>query len=114
MCHLGKVHFEHIRFDHVELAVQAQAQGQITVEFDHRQAAQALDQRLGERGQAGADLDHGLARLGRDGVHDGVDDAVVGQEVLAKAFAGNVFHAAGGGGGGAVGGRYCGGSRYST
>jgi hypothetical protein len=41
--------------------VLAQARGQVAVQLDHGEPAQALDQRLGQRHQAGADLDHGLA-----------------------------------------------------
>ncbi|MNT12977.1 hypothetical protein D3C72_1479290 [compost metagenome] len=42
--------------------------------------------------QAGTDLDHGIVRLRPDGGRDVVEDEAVMQEVLAKAFAGNVFH----------------------
>ncbi len=100
MCDLREVDFEHIGLDHVELAVQAQAQRQVAVELDHREAPQALDQGLRERRQTRPDLDHRVARLRRDGLDDGVDDAVVAEEMLAEAFARNVLH--------------CGASRYST
>ena len=104
MCHLRKVHFQHIGFDHVELAVQAQAGRQVAVELDDGEAAQALDQRLRERGQARADLDHGLAGARVDGADDGVDDAAVAEEVLAEALARDVLAAA----------AHWGGSRNST
>jgi hypothetical protein len=66
--------------------------GQVAVQLDDGQPAQPLHQRLRQRGQAGADLHHGLARLRGDLAHDRVDDAAVRQEVLPEAFAGNVFH----------------------
>ena len=87
-----KVDLEHIRFDHRQLRVFAQAHGQVTVQLNHRQMTQPLHQRLRERRQTGADLHHGLTSHRGDGVHDGIDDAAVRQKVLAKAFAGNVLH----------------------
>jgi hypothetical protein len=102
-------------------AVRAQARGQVAVQLDDREAAQALHQRLREGGEAGADLHHGLARLRRDLAHDGVDDAGVGQEVLAEALAGDVLHGFVGSQGkmqpqalAAVASVHMGGSRYST
>ena len=92
--------------------MRAQAHRQIAVEFDHGEAAQALHQRLRERGQTGADLHHGVAGLRRDGVDDGVDDGAIGQEVLTEALAGDVLHAQA-----ALNGpphHNCGASRYST
>jgi hypothetical protein len=53
---------------------------------------QTLHQRLRERGQARANFDHGLPGLRVDGVHDGIDDAAIGQKVLTETFAGDVFH----------------------
>ena len=87
-----ELHFQYIRLHHRQVRVFAQAHGQIAVQLDHRQVAQALHQGLGQSSQARADLDHGLARLRVDGVHDGIDDAAVGQKVLTEAFAGDVFH----------------------
>jgi len=40
-----------------------QARGQIAVQLDDGQLVQALTHRLGQRGEAGADFDHGLAFL---------------------------------------------------
>ena len=54
--------------------------------------AEALDQRLRQRGQAGADFDHALAAGRGDGMHDRIDDAAIGQKVLAEAFARLVLH----------------------
>jgi hypothetical protein len=54
--------------------------------------AQALNQRLRERSQTGADLDHGLTCHRGNRVHNGIDDAAVREKVLAKAFAGDVPH----------------------
>ena len=68
----------------------AQAAGQIAVEFDHTQAAQALHQRLRQRGQAGPDLHHRVSRAGGDCLHDRLDDALVAQEVLAETLARDV------------------------
>ena len=98
--HLREVHFQHIGFNHVQLPVQAQAQRQVAVQLNDRQAPQALDQRLRERGQAGADFHHRLARLRCNGLHDGIDDGAIGQKMLAETLARQVLH--------------WGGSRYST
>jgi len=66
-----------------------QAGDQIAVELDHLQgAAGSVDQRLGQRSLAGADLDQALAGTGVDGPHDARDDARIAQEVLAEALAG--------------------------
>lgn len=65
-----------------------QARDDVTVEFDGMQVRQAFEQRLGERAEAGTDLDDDVGRLRMDGVDDGVDDAVVDEEILAEAFAG--------------------------
>lgn len=43
----------------------AQACGQVAVDF-HGELAQRVQQRLRQRGQAGADFDHGFAALWRD------------------------------------------------
>ena len=75
--------------------MQTQAQGQVAVQFDDGKAPQALYQGLRQGGQAGPDLNHGLARQRRNGLHDAVNDALVGQEMLPEALAGNVFHAIG-------------------
>ena len=45
-----EIHLEHIRLDHVELPMQAQSQGQVTVQFDDGEATQALDQGLRQGG----------------------------------------------------------------
>ncbi len=100
MRYLRKVHFQHIGLDDIELPVLAQPRGQVAVQLDHREPAQAFDQRLGQRRQPRADLHHGLPGLGRDGAHNRIDDALVAQEVLAEALARDVLH--------------CGASRYST
>ena len=80
--------------------MQAQAQRQVAVQLNDGQTAQALDQRLRERGQAGADFHHRIAWLRRNRLHDGVNDGAIGQKMLAKALARQVLH--------------CGASRYST
>ena len=90
-----EVHLQHVGLDHIELPMQTQAQGQVTVQFNNGKAPQALHQGLRQRGQAGPDLDHGLTGQRRNGLHDAVDDALVGQEMLSEALAGNVFHAIG-------------------
>ena len=87
----AEVHLEHIAFDHVKLRMATQARRQIAVEFHHGQPPQTLDQGLGQRGQTGADFDHGVARAGCDLSHDGVDDAAVGEEVLSEALARDVL-----------------------
>ena len=87
-----EVDFEHIRLDHRQVRVLAQAHRQVAVQLDDRQVTQTLDQRLRQRGQARPNFDHGLARFGVDRIHDGIDDAAVGQKVLTKPFACDVFH----------------------
>ena len=72
----------------------AQAGRQIAIQLDHGHAAGALHQRLRQRRQTGADLDQALIGLRIDGTHDAVDDALVLQEVLAKALARHVAAAA--------------------
>jgi hypothetical protein len=74
--------------------VGAQPGRQVAVELDHRQVPQTLDQGLSQCGQAGPDFHHGLPRPGINGADDGIDDAAVGQEMLAEALARNVFHQA--------------------
>ena len=91
-CNKGKVHFQHIGFDDRQLGMRAQALRQVPVQFDHREPAEPLQQRLRQGRQAGADLHHGLARLGCNFAHDGVDDGRVGQEVLAEALARDMRH----------------------
>lgn len=71
--------------------MRAQAHGQIAVKLNHGELAEPLNERLRQRGQTGADFNHRLAGFGRNGVHDGVNDASVCQKMLAKAFAWNVF-----------------------
>jgi hypothetical protein len=53
--------------------------------------AQALYQRLCHGGQARANFHDGLAGLGVYGGNDGLNDAAVGQKVLAKTFTCDVF-----------------------
>ena len=47
--------------------------------FASREAAKAFHQGLREGGETGADLDHGVARLGGNLLDDAGDDALVGQ-----------------------------------
>ena len=69
-----------------------QLQSQVAVQLYHGQTSQPLDQGLRQRRQAWPNLYHGLPGLRRNGLHDVFDDAPVGQEMLAKAFARDVFH----------------------
>ena len=87
-----EVHLEHVGFDHIQIVAQAQTRRQVTVQLDHGELAQTLDQRLRQRHEAGTDLDHGLACRGVDGVNNAVDDGAVRQKVLAKTLAWNMFH----------------------
>ena len=88
---LREVGIEHVGLDHRQLAVQAQAGREVAIEFDHRQLSEPLHQRLRQRGQARPDFHHRLARPRIDQPHDRVDDGLIDQEVLAEAFAGDVF-----------------------
>ena len=76
----------------MQMGLAAKARSQIAVQLDDGQPPQALKQRLGERGQAGADFHHGLSRAGGDSADDGVNHGFVAQKMLAEAFTGNVFH----------------------
>ena len=60
-----------------QLRVFTQANGQVAIELDHRQMAQALDQGLCQSGQAGSNFNHGLSRLRCDGIDNGFNDAAV-------------------------------------
>ena len=86
----GEVDLQHVGLDYLHPFALAPARGQVAVELDHRQRAAALEQRLGQRAQAGPDLDQRLAGPRRDGPHDGVDHGRIGQEMLAEALAGDV------------------------
>ena len=44
----GEVHTKHVGLDHIQQAVLPQAGRQVPVQLDHRQASEALDQRLGQ------------------------------------------------------------------
>ena len=101
---LSEVDLQHIRFGHAQLGVAAQFSRQVAVDFNHLQVPQALHQRLGQRGPAGANFHHGLPGLGGNGADDVVDDRAVGQKMLAKALAWRVR----------VGHAQSGSSRYST
>src|SRR5574343_1724326 len=71
-----------------------QTGNQVAIDFDDVQVIDTLQQRLGNRPQAGADFDHRIATLRIDGRDNGGNDAAIDQEVLAEAFAGDVaFHA---------------------
>ena len=88
----SKVHRQCIGLDHADTLTLTPASGQVAVQLDHRQAAAALQHRLGQGTQAGTDLHQRFTRLGGDGAHDGVNHAAVGQEVLAEALARGVRH----------------------
>ena len=61
--------------------------------IDSRTSAELIfDQGLGDGGQAGSDLHHGVTGLWCDGGDDGLDDGGVGQEMLTEALARNVLH----------------------
>jgi stress-induced morphogen len=65
---------------------------QIAIEFDHMHLTNLIQQQARHRGEAGADLHHGVVALRIDGANDVVQHKVIGQEVLAEAFAGDMFH----------------------
>jgi hypothetical protein len=64
---------------------------QIAVEFHHGDCSTALQQRLCECAQAGADLDEMIAAFRRDRADDLVNQALIDEEMLAEAFAGDMF-----------------------
>ena len=70
----------------------AQTLGQITVQLNHRQMTQTLHQRLGQCCQTRTNLHHALTRAWINRTDNGINDAAVDQEVLAKTFTGNVLH----------------------
>ena len=86
------VDFEDVGLDHAELRMLAQLPGQVAVQLNHRELAQTLHQRLRQGRKPGANFHHNLAGPRRDRLDDLFDDALVSQEMLAKAFARDVFH----------------------
>jgi hypothetical protein len=56
------------------------------------QQPEPLDQGLRERCQAWTDLNHGVAGSWINGTNNAVNNARVGQKMLTKSFASNVFH----------------------
>jgi hypothetical protein len=50
----------------------------------------SAQQRIGQRAEARADLDHDVVRLRVDRADDAVNDAVIDEEVLAEPFAGHM------------------------
>ena len=69
----------------------AQPLRQIAVQLDYGQPAEPFNQRLRQRREPRPDLDHRVARLRRDRIDDRIDDAAVGQKVLAEALARDVL-----------------------
>ena len=66
---LREIHGQRVGLDHrqaVGLELLAQPRGQIAIDLDHRETIQPLQQRPGERGQAGPDFNHRIATGGRD------------------------------------------------
>ena len=64
-----EIHGQRVGLDHrqaVGLELLAQPRGQIAIDLDHRETIQPLQQRPGERGQAGPDFNHRIATGGRD------------------------------------------------
>ncbi|MNT72975.1 hypothetical protein D3C72_2116260 [compost metagenome] len=68
----------------------AQALDQIAIQLNHLHLRDPFEQRVGQRAQAGADLDQHVVGLRADGIDDAVDDGVVDQEVLPESFAGHM------------------------
>ena len=75
---------------HVVSTREAMAQGarQVAVEFHAMQMPGFPRERFGDGARAGTDLDDRVAGLRIDRLHDGVDNAGVGEEVLPEALAG--------------------------
>ena len=70
--------------------VGAEAGGEIAVDLDGVEMPGACDQRRGQRGEAGTDLDQVVSRRGRDRGDDPRDVMRIDEEVLAEALAGLV------------------------
>ena len=64
----------------------AQRCNQVAVEFYDGQATVFFQQREGDGALARTDFHQHIARFRVDRMHDMLDDAAVGQEVLAKVF----------------------------
>jgi hypothetical protein len=71
-----------------------QAHDQVAVEFDHMQLVEVIEQQARHRAKTGADFDHGIGACRYDGLDNVLQDLLVGQKILAEAFAGYVFHPA--------------------
>ena len=84
---------EHVGFDDVEPGRLAPAGGQVAIELDLAlSAADAGEQRPGDRTESRTDLDQGLARLWVDSLDDRLDHALVDEEMLAEPLARAVRH----------------------
>ena len=88
----AEVHVQDIRLDHRQLAMIAQSLRQVAIQFDNGQMPESLHQGLRQGGQAGANFDHALPGLWRNGTNDGINYSVVAQKVLPEAFTRDVFH----------------------
>jgi hypothetical protein len=67
-----------------------QPRGEVAVDLDDGQVANALEQRMRERAQAGADLDDVVVWLRIERGENALDGAPVDQEVLAEALSRDV------------------------
>ena len=65
-----------------------QAGRQIAVQLDNGQLVKAFTDRLGQRGETGADFNHRLAFLRINRRDDAVDHKLIVEEVLPEAFTG--------------------------
>src|SRR6185503_3525642 len=92
---LAQVEVEDIAFvdGHAAVAVdEPQVRGELAVDLDHVQAIHDAGELPREQARSRADLDHGVARLRRDRLHDAREVVGVCEEVLAEALARLVLH----------------------
>ena len=74
--------------------VMLQPRDDVAVDFHHMQMIQSLQQRTGQRAQAGADLDHIVGWFRANRADDIGDDLLIDQEILAETFLCAMIHAA--------------------
>ena len=68
-----------------------QAGDDVAVDLNYMQMIQTLQQRIGKRTQAGADLDNTIGALRCNGIDDIGNDLLINQKILPKPFACDVL-----------------------
>ncbi len=80
----------HDQASRIKLLVQACHQ--IAIKFDHMQLPHTFQQEARHCSKAGSDLDHGIVCFRFNDANDVVQDTLISQKILTKAFSWNMFH----------------------